>query len=139
LRPAPFRLEPAHVREVVLAALEAADAVPKEIAYLNAHGSGIPGSDGPEAAVFDELLPDAAGIFSVKPLVGHCQAAAGAVELCASLCGFETGVIPAPPRLGRGHPRLLDGPTAALEGLVAKASLCMSGHNAVAVVGSPAS
>jgi 3-oxoacyl-[acyl-carrier-protein] synthase II len=108
-----------------------------DVTYLNAHGAGIPASDTVEASVYDEILAGAAGMFSVKPLVGHCQSAAGAVELCASLYGFATGVIPAPPRVARGHPRLLDGPTAVTDGLVLKASLGMSGHNAVVVLAPP--
>lgn len=107
----------------------------EDIAYLNAHGPGTAQCDAAEAAVFDALFPQAVGLFSVKPLVGHCQGASGAVELCASLYGFSTGVIPAPPKLAPGHPRLLDGPTASIDGLVVKSSLGMGGHNAVVVVG----
>ena len=137
LRGAPLTLEPAAVRRAFTEALDRAGASPGDLAYLNAHGSGVPGGDAVEAAVFDELFPAGAGLFSVKPLVGHCLAAAGAVELCASLYGFETGVIPAPPRMARGHRGLLDGPTAAADGLVVKASLGMSGHIAVLVLAPP--
>ncbi len=70
-----------------------------------------PSATAAEAKVLDELYPEAKGIFSVKPLVGHCQAAAGAVEMLATLYAFETGVIPAPPQVAPGHPRLLDGYT----------------------------
>ena len=84
--------------------------------------------------MFDDLFPDAEGIFSVKPLAGHCQAAAGSVELIASLYGFERGVIPAPHRVAKGHPRLLDGPTACVEGPIVKSSLGMGGHNGVMVL-----
>lgn len=115
-------------------ALDDAGCHPSEIAYLNAHGPGTAQCDRAEAAVFDELLTGAHGLFSVKPLVGHCQAASGAIELCATLYGFATGVIPAPPRVAPGHPRLLDGPTAAIEGPVIKSSLGMGGHNAAVVV-----
>lgn len=130
-------LRQAHVERAFLEALGNAGVAPGDVAYLNAHGAGIPEADAVEAAVFDKVLPDATGLFSVKPLVGHCQSSAGAVELCASLYGFETGVIPAPPRVARGHPRLLDGPTATTDGLVLKASLGMSGHNAVLVLSPP--
>ena len=107
---------------------------PEEVAYMNAHGPGTKQCDSAEAAVFDELFTHAEGLFSVKPLAGHCQAAAGAVELMATLYGFERGVIPAPPRVARGHARLLDGPTACVEGPVVKSSLGMGGHNAVMVL-----
>ena len=48
--------------------------------------------------------------------------------------GFERGVIPAPPRVAKVHPRLLDGPTACVEGPVVKSSLGMGGHNGVMVL-----
>ena len=117
------------------AALDDAGVAGEEVAYLNAHGPGTQQCDAAEAEVFDALFPSAHGIFSVKPLAGHCQGAAGAVELAATLYGFERGVIPAPPRVAKGHPRLLDGPTACVEGPVVKSSLGMGGHNAVVVLG----
>ena len=126
------------VRRAHIAALSQAGVAGGEVAYLNAEGSGLPDCDAVEAAAFDELYPLAGGLFSVKPLVGHCLEAAGAIELCASLYGFETGVIPAAPRRVAGHPRLLDGPTAAADGPVVKASLGTSGHYGVLVLGRPA-
>jgi 3-oxoacyl-[acyl-carrier-protein] synthase II len=115
-------------------ALDDAGVRAEDIAYMNAHGPGTKQCDEAEALVFDSLFPNAEGIFSVKPLVGHCQAAAGSVEIMASLYGFERGVIPAPPRVAKAHPRLLDGPTACVEGPVVKSSLGMGGHNAVMVL-----
>src|SRR5260370_40961581 len=97
------------------AAVEDAGVDPMAVAYVNAHGPGTRQCDTAEASVLDKLFPKAEGIFSVKPLAGHCQGAAGAVELIASLYGFERGVIPAPPRVANGHPRLIDGPTPCVE------------------------
>jgi len=119
-------------------ALDAARVHPTEIAYLNAHATGTLQCDEAERRVLDELLVAAEGVFSLKPLTGHCQGAAGAVELLGSLYGFQTGVIPAPYRVAPGHPRLLDGPTACVEGPVAKSSLGMGGNNAVVVLDAPA-
>ena len=114
-----------------------ADVSPSDVAYLNAHGPGTAQCDAAEARVLDELYPDAKGIFSIKPRVGPCQAAAGAVEMLATLYAFETGVVPAPPRVAPGHPRLLDGNTPREPGLMLKSSLGMGGHNAVLVVDEP--
>src|SRR6202166_1348091 len=83
-------------------AVDDAGVDPGEIAYVNAHGTGTRQCDTAEAAVLDSMFPTAEGIFSVKPLTGHCQAAAGGVELAASLYGFERGVIPAPARVAKG-------------------------------------
>lgn len=118
-------------------ALKNSGVAPQEIAYMNAHGPGTHQCDAVEAAIFDEMFPAADGIFSVKPLTGHCQAATAAVEVLASLSGFSTGVIPAPPRVARGHPRLLDGPTSCVLAPVVKSSLGMGGHNAVMILEPP--
>lgn len=118
-------------------ALHRAGVAPEEVAYLNAHGPGTSQCDAAEARVVDELLTGTHGIFSVKPLVGHCQGASGSVELLASLFGFASGVIPAPQRVAPGHPKLLDGPTACVEGPVVKSSLGMGGYNAVVVLDAP--
>ena len=115
-------------------AIEDSGVDPHEIAYMNAHGPGTVQCDTAEAGAFDLLFPEAQGIYSVKPLTGHCQGAAGAVELSASLYGLERGVIPAPPRVAKGHPRLLDGPTACVEGPIVKSSLGMGGHNGVMIL-----
>ncbi len=123
-----------HVRRCMTDAIADAGLRPQDIAYLNAYGNGNKLSDDAELAVFDELLTEAEGLFAIKPLVGHCMSAAAAVEIMASLFGFVTGVIPAPPRLGRGHPKLLDGPTACVEGPVLKTAFGFGGHNAAVVL-----
>ncbi len=98
-------------------ALEVAGVDASEIAYMNAHGPGTAECDASEARVLDQLFPDAKGIFSVKPLTGHCQAAASLVETLATLYAFRTGFVPAPPQVAPGHPRLLDGLTPREPGL----------------------
>lgn len=130
----PDRLE---ITRTFRTALENAEIDPSEVAYLNAHGPGTVQCDGAESAIFDELLPDAAGIFSVKPLAGHCQGAASAVELAASCLSYDAGVIPAPPRMSAGHPRLLDGVTVRRRGVTLKSSIGMGGHNSVLVLDEP--
>src|SRR3984957_2381567 len=108
-----------------------------EITYVNAHGPGTKQCDKCESEILDTLLPGAEGIFSVKPLAGHCQGAAGSVELIATLHGFETGLIPAPRQVARGHLRLLNGLTPAVRGPVLKSSLGMGGYNAVTILEPP--
>jgi 3-oxoacyl-[acyl-carrier-protein] synthase II len=126
------------VRRAFTGALENAGVLGSDVAYLNAHGTGTAQCDGVESALLDELLPGAEGIFSMKPLVGHTQGASSAIEILASLYGFETGVIPAPRRVSKGHPRLLDGLTASAEGPVMKSALGMGGHNAALLLDTPA-
>jgi 3-oxoacyl-[acyl-carrier-protein] synthase II len=108
-----------------------------EVAYLNAHGPGTAQCDAAEAAVLDELFPEAHGIFSVKPLLGHCQGASSAAELLATLYAFETGTIPAPPQVAPGHPRLVSGRTRRQPGMMVKSSIGLGGYNAAIVVAEP--
>ena len=110
---------------------------PADIAYMNAHGPGTALCDASEAKVLDELFPAAKGIFSVKPLVGHCQAAAASTEMLATIYAFETGFIPAPPQVAPGHPRLVNGHSPRQPGLMVKSSIGMGGYNTAVVVAEP--
>nr|WP_040510679.1 beta-ketoacyl synthase N-terminal-like domain-containing protein [Gordonia soli] len=123
-----------HVRGCVDDALRAAGVTGDDIRYLNAHGPGTRQCDAAEGEIAKSLLPNAE-VYSVKPLAGHCQAAAGAVELAAALLGYERGEIPASPQVAPAVlPQLLDGRTTAVEGLTLKSSLGMGGHNAALVL-----
>lgn len=132
-------IEPSHeqIRRCVSAALRSAGTDAADVRYLHAHGPGTKQCDTAEGTLFDEMFPEAKGIFSVKPLTGHCQGAAAAVELAVSCVAFETGVIPAPPRVAEGHPRLLDGPTVRERGPMLKTSIGMGGNNSAVVLDEP--
>ena len=103
----------AQLRRCWTTGLASAGVHPLDIAYLNAHGPGTRQCDTAEAALFDELLPAAAGIYSFKPLTGHCQGAAAARRGGADLPGLRQrldpgaaagGRRPPPPRLRAGPP-----------------------------------
>ncbi len=108
-----------------------------EIAYMNAHGPGTAQCDAAEAEVLDTLFPQAHGIFSVKPLTGHCQAAASGVEILATIYAFQTGFIPAPRQVAAGHPRLVNGYTPRVPGPMVKSSLGLGGYNSALIIGEP--
>ena len=108
-----------------------------EVAYINAHGPGTAQCDAAEARVLDDLFPEAHGIFSVKPLTGHCQGAASAVELLATIYAFQSGYIPAPPKVAPGHPRLITGRTPRRRGMMVKSSIGLGGYNSAVVVAEP--
>lgn len=132
-------IEPSHaqITRCYETALRLSGVAADEVAYVNAHGPGTAQCDAAEAAVFDALLPQARGIYSLKPMVGHCQGAASAVEILATLYAFETGTIPAPRQVAPGHGRLLDGMTPAVPGYVIKSSIGLGGNNAAVVLASP--
>ncbi|SFS30505.1 beta-ketoacyl synthase N-terminal-like domain-containing protein [Saccharopolyspora flava] len=115
-------------------ALDNAGVSRSDLRYLNAHGPGTAQCDRAESEIFDALFPPEAELYSVKPLVGHCQGAASAVELAATALAHDRGTLPAPPKVATGHPRLLDGPTPLADGLTLKSSLGMGGHNSVVVL-----
>jgi 3-oxoacyl-[acyl-carrier-protein] synthase II len=123
-----------HVFSCVKDALDLSGVAPDEVRYINAHGPGTKQCDAAETTLLEELFDSRPNIFSIKPLTGHCQGAAAAVELAASALGAERGVIPAPPTVAPGHHRLLDGATAAEPGITVKTSLGMGGHNSAVVL-----
>jgi 3-oxoacyl-[acyl-carrier-protein] synthase II len=131
----PTSLNPNHreIRRCFQQALSNAKVFPSEIAYLNAHGPGTVQCDAAESEMLDTLLTDAE-VYSIKPLVGHCQGAASLVELAAACLSYETGIVPAPPQVAPGHPRLVDGPTLRRDGLTMKSSIGMGGHNSAVVL-----
>jgi 3-oxoacyl-[acyl-carrier-protein] synthase II len=83
--------------------------------------------------MLDTLLTDAE-VYSVKPLVGHCQGAAAMVELAAACLAYETGIVAAPPQVAPGHPRLVDGASLRRDGLTLKSSIGMGGHNSALIL-----
>jgi len=135
----PTSLAPDHVElfRCFRLAMDNAVAEPNDVAYLNAHGPGTGQCDAAEASILDVLFPAAHGIFSVKPLVGHCQAAAASVELLATIYAYQTGFVPAPPQVAPGHPRLVDGRSPRVPGLTVKSSLGLGGYNTAVVIAGP--
>jgi 3-oxoacyl-[acyl-carrier-protein] synthase II len=117
--------------------LRNAGVAPEDVVYFNAHGPGTRQCDRAEAQLFDQLFPDARGIFSFKPLVGHCQGAAAAVEVAISCLAYQEGTIPAPAAVAPGHPRLVSGPVARHEGVTFKSSIGMGGYNTAVVLDEP--
>ncbi|MGH7514822.1 MAG: beta-ketoacyl synthase N-terminal-like domain-containing protein [Gemmatimonadales bacterium] len=76
----------------------------QEVGWIKAHGTGTRINDAAEyrglAALFGNRLPGTP-IASLKPMLGHCLGASGAVETVAALLALELGMIP--PTLGTGR------------------------------------
>jgi 3-oxoacyl-[acyl-carrier-protein] synthase II len=87
------------------AALDAAGAKPEQIDYISAHGTGTEENDKLETlairTVFGEFAKKVP-ISSIKSMVGHLVAAAGAVELITCVLAIRDGVIP--PTSNFAHP-----------------------------------
>jgi 3-oxoacyl-[acyl-carrier-protein] synthase II len=126
-----------HVIDCVESALDNSCVTADEVRYFNAHGPGTQQCDAAEIAVLEKIFAGRPQIYSVKPLAGHCQGAAAAVEVAAAALSYQYGVIPAPPVVAEGHRRLLDGPTPMVEGITLKTSLGMGGHNSAVLLAPP--
>ncbi len=89
------------------AALADAGVAPREVDYVNAHGTATPANDKAEAlalaAVFEGAMPP---VSSTKGATGHTLGAAGAIEAVLSVLALEAGFAPATVGLGEPDPEL---------------------------------
>ena len=76
-------------------ALDAARIAPREVGYVNAHGTGTPQNDRVEALALRRVFGDGGVLVSsTKSLVGHTMAAAGSVEAIATVLAIQHGILP---------------------------------------------
>jgi 3-oxoacyl-[acyl-carrier-protein] synthase II len=78
-------------------ALRAAQLPAEAIDHVNAHGTATPQNDQAEARGIRLALGERArqvSVTSVKSMVGHCLAAAGAIEAAALALSIARGVVP---------------------------------------------
>ncbi|MEI6520420.1 MAG: beta-ketoacyl-[acyl-carrier-protein] synthase family protein [bacterium] len=86
-------------------ALRDAAALPIDVDYINAHGTGTAYFDVTETKAVKTVLGDKAfkiPISSIKPAVGHMMAAAGSVEAIVTLLALRDGIVP--PTLNHEQP-----------------------------------
>jgi 3-oxoacyl-[acyl-carrier-protein] synthase II len=76
-------------------ALAASGLEPRDIGYVNAHGTGTPQNDRVEALALARVFGEGGMLVSsTKSLVGHTMAAAGSVEAAATLLTLQHGLVP---------------------------------------------
>jgi nodulation protein E len=74
---------------------------PRDIHYVNAHGTGTAANDATETQALHKVFGDHAKnltISSTKSMVGHALGAAGALELVATMMAISDSI--APPTIG---------------------------------------
>jgi 3-oxoacyl-[acyl-carrier-protein] synthase II len=79
----------------------------EEIDYINAHGTGTPLNDVAETKAIKAVLGDRSyqvPVSSTKSMVGHCLAAAGAIEALASVLAIRGGFVPPTATLEEADP-----------------------------------
>ncbi len=81
--------------DVIQRALKSADAVPGEIAYINAHGTGTAKNDEAEFLSLHTIFDGTdVSVSSTKSMTGHCLGAAGAVEAVFTVKAVSEDILP---------------------------------------------
>ncbi|GGU65440.1 3-oxoacyl-ACP synthase [Streptomyces albospinus] len=88
--------------QAIRQALGQAQAAPRDVDHVNAHGTGTPLNDQAEARALTALLGPRASVTSTKGVTGHLLGAAGAVE--AALTVLTVAHRTAPPTANLHHP-----------------------------------
>jgi len=95
--------------DAIRAALDRARKDPKDIDYINAHGSATKQNDLHETAAFKRSLGEhayATPVSSIKSMIGHSLGAICALEVAASALTIEHAVIPPTANLREPDPDL---------------------------------
>ena len=84
----------AGARAAMHAALAAAGIAPRDVGYVNMHGTGTPANDAAEGAAVAAVIGRETPCSSTKGWTGHALGAAGIVEALFSIEAVESGVVP---------------------------------------------
>jgi 3-oxoacyl-[acyl-carrier-protein] synthase II len=82
---------------VMRRALDDAGLRPEDVGYINAHGTSTVLNDSRESAAIQAVFGPQARrlkVSSIKSMIGHLLAAAGAVEFIATVMSISTGIVP---------------------------------------------
>ncbi len=76
--------EAIQAKRAIEIALKSANLLPKDVDYINLHGTGTIANDTMEAKAVNDIFGDKVICSSTKPLTGHCLGASASIE--AALC-----------------------------------------------------
>lgn len=133
------RPDAAVLEQAIRAALSDAGLSPRDIGYVNAHGTSTPLNDLAEGAALQRVLGEDAAVSSTKGVTGHTLAAAGAIEAAFTALAVREGRLPPTANLERLDPRIaldvIAGPARQVRTPAAlSVSAGFGGHNAVLVL-----
>ena len=127
------------VKKAICDSMGMAGLEPKDVDYINAHGTSTPLNDKSEATAIREVFGDyKVPISSTKSMIGHLIGAAGAVEAVACALAIKNQIIP--PTINYETPdpamdvNVISEPTHADLNVVMNNSFGFGGHNAVMVL-----
>mgnify|MGYP006291508703 CR=1 FL=1 len=127
------------VKKAIRDSLEMAGLEPKDVDYINAHGTSTPLNDKAEAAAISEVFGDyKVPVSSTKSMIGHLIGAAGAVEAVTCSLAMDKQIIPPTTNYETPDPdmdiNVIAEPTSAELNIVMNNSFGFGGHNAVMVL-----
>jgi 3-oxoacyl-[acyl-carrier-protein] synthase II len=79
------------IERMVRAALADANISPRDVDYINAHGTGTKNNDQTEAEVINRIFGKSARVNSTKSLLGHTIGASGAIEALVTALSLREG------------------------------------------------
>jgi len=127
------------VKKAIRDSLDMAGLEPKDVDYINAHGTSTKLNDRSEALAIREVFGDyKVPVSSTKSMIGHLIGAAGSVEAVACTLAMEKQMIP--PSINYEVPdpefdlNIITEPTPANLNVVMNNSFGFGGHNAVMVL-----
>lgn len=79
------------IERMIRAALADANLLPRNVDYINAHGTGTKNNDQTEAEVIDRVFGKSVRVNSTKSLLGHTIGASGAIEALVTALSLRDG------------------------------------------------
>ncbi len=127
------------VKKAILDSLNMAGLEPKDVDYINAHGTSTKLNDKAEALAIREVFGDhRVPVSSTKSMIGHLIGAAGSVEAVVCAMAMEKQIIPPSINYETPDPEIdlnvVTEPTPANLNVVMNNSFGFGGHNAVIVL-----